>query len=241
MFEVLASIEAYFDLRCLSRVFSHQQTESWPKKRMEVEMEGQQQQDLPVVAAEDVTAEAVDVEAEGEEAEAEAEAEGDEEAKPSKRAPRKRKRRAMDAHLLGMSEEEIAAYKASVLGEYEGAAGGSGPPKRSSARDLATAEPSPEPEDDLEDPSKAVSPNKLPDDVIAARRRILRTDWRMAAFSQFHVAFPMMCLRGFDVELLERDLEGTNPGSYVGEVISRLMYTLTKDSRLACVHPRKAQ
>ena len=239
MFDVLASIEAHFDLRCLSRVFLHQQTGSWPKNRMEVEMEGQQQHDASVVAAEDVTAEAVDVEGEGEEAEAEAE--GDEEAKPSKRAPRKRKRRAMDAHLLGMSEEEIAAYKASVLGEFEGAAGGSGPPKRSSARDLATAEPSPEPEDALEDPSKAVSPNKLPDDVIAARRRVLRTDWRMAAFSQFHVAFPMMCLRGFDVELLERDLEGTNPGSYVGEVISRLMYTLTKDSRLACVHHRKAQ
>lgn len=149
-------------------------------------------------------------------------------AKSGKRAPRKRKRRAMDAHLLGMSEEEIAAYKASVLGEFDA------PKRNTPAREAATtAEASPEPEDDDLDPATAVSPNKLPDDEIAARRRLLRTDWRMAAFSQFHIAFPMMCLRGFDIELLERDLEGTNPGSYVGEVISRLMYTLTKDSRLA--------
>ena len=136
----------------------------------------------------------------------------------------------MDAHLLGMSEEEIAAYKASVLGEFEAAA----PRRGGSARDAATAEASPEPEDE-EDPAEAIPANRLAPEEIEARRRILRTDWRMAAFSQFQIAFPMMCLRGFDIELLERDLEGSNPGSYVGEVISRLMYTLTKDSRLAYV------
>lgn len=156
--------------------------------------------------------------------------EEEEDEKPKgKRAPRKRKRRAMDAHLLGMTEDEIAAYKASVLGDFADA------PKRSgsSARDLQLQQPEPSPEPEVLDEYTAVSPNKLPDDEIAARRRLLRTDWRMAAFSQFHIAFPMMCLRGFDIDLLERDLEGTNPGSYVGEVISRLMYTLTKDSRLA--------
>lgn len=55
----------------------------------------------------------------------------------------------------------------------------------------------------------------------------------MASFSQFCAAYPHLCVKDFDILLLERDLEGTDEGSYIGEVISRLLYTLTRDSRLA--------
>ena len=72
---------------------------------------------------------------------------------------------------------------------------------------------------------------------IQAARRILRTSWRMAAISQFHATFRQLGLRGFDIQRLEADLDGSStvdePGMYAGHVIGRLLFTLTKDSRMA--------
>ena len=168
-------------------------------------------------------------------------------AAPPAKKSRKRKRRALDSHLAGMTEDEIAAFKASLLRDADGLGGdgsGSGITTRdggrySSARINRRAttedEHDAEEEAELEQQAEVVPPGRLAQDEINARRRVLRTNWRFAAFSQFSSAFPHLCVKDFEIDRLEKDLDGTNPGSYVGEVISRLMYSLTKDSRLAWV------
>ena len=164
---------------------------------------------------------------------------------------RKRKRRALDSHLAGMTEDEIAAFKASLLKDAEGLGAGNGTGSGITTRDggryssarinrRATTEDdhdAAEEEAEQEQQAEIIPPGRLAQDEINARRRILRTNWRFAAFSQFSSAFPHLCVKDFEIDRLEKDLDGTNPGSYVGEVISRLMYSLTKDSRLAWVVP----
>lgn len=148
-----------------------------------------------------------------------------------KRVQRKPKRRTMDAHFWGMSDVEIAAIKASLAAEAgdDGSDGGKDATTNDEDRQQDGAEEQEEQAEQVEE----VPEGQLSKEEIQERRKILHTDWRMAAFSQFAHCFPHLCIKEFSIEKLERDLEGTEPGSYVGEVISRLLYHLTKDSALA--------
>jgi hypothetical protein len=134
------------------------------------------------------------------------------------RKPRKRKAKAMEAHLFGLSAEEKAAIMASIVDSP-------GPATRVSHDTSLTAEEE-EPEPPKKEPTQ-------PPEVIAARQKVLRTSWRMAAFSHFSATFPHLVAKDFDIDKLEADLDGTDENSYIGEVVSRLLYTLTRDSRLA--------
>jgi hypothetical protein len=145
------------------------------------------------------------------------------------RIQRKPKRRTMDAHFWGMSDVEIAAIKASLAAEAGGDDGSDGGKDATHDDEGKQQEGAEEQQEEAEE----VPEGQLSRDEIRERRKILHTDWRMAAFSQFAHCFPHLCIKEFSIEKLERDLEGTEPGSYVGEVISRLLYHLTKDSALA--------
>lgn len=143
-----------------------------------------------------------------------------------KKVVRKQKRRTMDAHFWGMSDAEIASIKASLAADAAAAG--------ESEKDATPGAGAGEHEHEQEEEQKEEIPEgQLPKEEIERRRRILHTDWRMAAFSQFAHCFPHLCIKEFSIDKLERDLDGTDPGSYVGEVISRLLYHLTKDSSLA--------
>ena len=139
--------------------------------------------------------------------------------------PRKRKRRALEAHLDGLSAEERFA----ILSAFDDELPAQGAVDASSDGDGLLQDGSTSAVD--EGPPPIIS--RFNEEERQARRRTLRTSWRMAVFSQFCAAFPHLCLKEFDIEALELDLDGTAEGSYVGEVISRLLYTLTRDSRLA--------
>lgn len=144
---------------------------------------------------------------------------------------RKPKRRTMDAHFWGMSDAEIAAIKASLAaeaGDDGGSDGGNKDAPESSSKQADDGE-----QEQRQEHAEEPYAGQLSSGEIQQRRRILHADWRMAAFSQFAHCFPHLCIKDFSIEKLERDLEGTAPGSYVGEVISRLLYHLTKDSALA--------
>lgn len=156
-----------------------------------------------------------------------------------KKIQRKPKRRTMDAHFWGMSDAEIASIKASLAAEAEAAAssneGGNKDATLAAPVDGEQEEPEHKQKEQSEqvEEEEIIPEGQLPKKEIEERRRILHTDWRMAAFSQFAHCFPHLCIKEFSIEKLERDLDGTDPGSYVGEVISRLLYHLTKDSSLA--------
>lgn len=154
-----------------------------------------------------------------------------------KKIQRKPKRRTMDAHFWGMSDAEIASIKASLAAEAEAAAssneGGNKDATPVAAIDGEQQEDKQKEQSEQVEEEEIIPEGQLPKKEIEERRRILHTDWRMAAFSQFAHCFPHLCIKEFSIEKLERDLDGTDPGSYVGEVISRLLYHLTKDSSLA--------
>lgn len=134
------------------------------------------------------------------------------------RKPRKRKAKAMEAHLFGLSADERAAILASIESP--------GPATRVSHDNSFAAADDEEPEPPKKEPTQ-------PPEVIEARQKVLRTSWRMAAFSHFSATFPHLVAKDFDIDKLEADLNGTDENSYIGEVVSRLLYTLTRDSRLA--------
>lgn len=171
---------------------------------------GEEHEESPAAAAEEEEAEA--------------------ESQPKKRVQRKPKRRTMDAHFWGMSDAEIASIKASLAAEASAAEARKDATPAAGAKDDEKQEEQEQQEAAVDEP---VPEGQLPKKEIEERRRVLHTDWRMAAFSQFAHCFPHLCIKEFSIEKLERDLEGTDPGSYVGEVISRLLYHLTKDSALA--------
>lgn len=161
----------------------------------------------------------------------------EEEQKPA-RKPRKPKRRAMDAHFWGMSEAEIASIKASLAAQDNDEADNS-TKDATKVKQEEQEEPQQQQQQqqqevvEEEEEEEDIPEGRLPKAEILSRRRVLHTDWRFAAFSQFAQCFPHLCVKEFKIELLEKDLEGSDPGSYVGEVISRLLYHLTKDSSLA--------
>jgi hypothetical protein len=173
-----------------------------------------------------------------------------EEGGEKKKVKRKPKRRTMDAHFWGMSDAEIASIKASLAADLEleqARAAAQADQEKNGADDatpgaadaLVKQEDGGHAQDEAtataeeQQQEQPIPEGQLPPEEIQARRRILHTNWRMAAFSQFTHCFPHLCIKEFSIDKLERDLEGTEPGYYVGEVISRLLYHLTKDSALA--------